>query len=120
MSDEIHNRYERLEGGKYLKIVFGFHFTQDPRPAVQVAQDTLFAEASDVARMRSGLRKIIKNQVEEYGFIKQSLERGQDIYYPLGDHFTADPAAVAREIERREQSLKRWVDLVKMLQEQEG
>jgi hypothetical protein len=107
-------RYANLEGGRYLEATFGFTFTEDP--ALQGVQDALFVQASEVARWRGGLRRMIQSMREDFEFMVTALDKG-DLWSPLvGDGPARNPYAAARKIEEAERQLKTWCAAVAALQ----
>lgn len=115
------SRYGVLPAGKYLKARFGFDFVDTEHEGLTAVQDALFSHAGDIARLRDGVSKTARNLIEELSFVRQSLNKGEDVYTPLGDGWHArDPIAAARRIETEERSLKTWVEAVKTLQDSLG
>lgn len=114
-------RYSVLPAGRYLKARFGFSFVDTEHPGLLAVQDALFSHAGEIQRLREGVVKSSKALGEELAYVRQSLQRDEDVYTPVGDGWHAsDPIAAARRIEREEGNLKSWVEAVKALQDSLG
>lgn len=109
-------RYNDMTGGQYLLERFGFTFTTPASPAVQAVQDALFVHASEVARWRTGLRRLMDSMDEDFGYMQASIQGGGELYTPLGDGPFRDPYGAARRIEADERILAVWVKAVAALQ----
>jgi hypothetical protein len=113
-------RYGILPAGRYLKARFGFEFVDTEHDGLLAVQDALFNHAGEIQRLREGVVKSAKYVAEELAYVRQSIQRGEDIYTPLGDSAPPDPISVAKRIEREERNLKTWVEAVKALQDSLG
>ena len=114
-------RYGVLPAGRYLAMRFGFEFVDTEHPGLLAVQDALLAHAGEIARLRDGVVKSAKSLAEELGYVRQSLSRGEAVYTPIGDGWTArDPIAAARRIEMEERNLKTWTEAIKVLQDSLG
>jgi hypothetical protein len=113
-------RYGLLPAGRYLLARFGFSFVDTEHDGLLAIQDALFNHAGEVSRLRDGVAKSAKHLAEELAYVRQSIQRGEDIYTPLGDSAPSDPISSAKRIEREERNLKTWVEAVKTLQDSLG
>lgn len=110
-----------LPAGRYLKARFDFEFVDTEQPGLLAVQDALFSHAGEIARLRSGVAKTAKSLAEELAYVRQSIQRGEDVYTPIGDGWHGmDPIGAARRIEIEERNLKTWVEAVKALQDSLG
>lgn len=115
------SRYGKLPAGRYLAMRFDFEFVDTDHPGLLAVQDALFAHAGEIARLRDGVAKSAKSLIEELAYVRQSLSRGEAVYTPIGDGWTArDPIAAARRVEMEERNLKTWTEAVKALQDSLG
>jgi small-conductance mechanosensitive channel len=113
-------RYGVLPAGRYLKARFGFEFADTEHAGLMAVQDALFSHAGEIQRLRDGVAQSAKHLAEELAYVRQSIQRGEDIYTPLGDSAPSDPISAAKRIEREERNLKTWVEAVKTLQDSLG
>lgn len=109
--------YRGTEASGYLVTTHGFAFVEVDDPVVKEAQDALYQQAARLARWRTAVVRLIDKQHENNGYMRVAMQKGE-LWYPLGDVPSPDPATLVRRIEDEEHAVRLWCRVVAELQAQ--